>query len=72
MKAYIMLSDHKDGSTDFSLKTGETVEVLDTVNKDKWLVRKQADKEKVRHWVIWWPRTFRESSAVHSFDIIIS
>ncbi|XP_064597936.1 muscle M-line assembly protein unc-89-like [Liolophura sinensis] len=53
MKAYIMISDHKDAATDFSLKKGETVEVLDTVNKDKWLVRKQADKEKVRLKVIW-------------------
>jgi len=46
-KQYPMLEDYRDEDKDELFKTGEVVEVLDTENPDKWLVRKAAEKDKV-------------------------
>ena len=48
-KQYPMLEDYKDDDKDELFKEGEVVEVLDTENPDKWLVRKAAEKDKVRY-----------------------
>ena len=47
-KQYPMLEDYKDEDKDALFKKGDIVEVLDTENPEKWLVRKADEKDKVR------------------------
>ena len=44
-----MLSPYTDSDKKVHFNEGDVVEVLDTEEDDKWLVRKQAQKEKVRY-----------------------
>ena len=46
-KQYPMLEDYKDDDKGHLFKEGDIVEVLDTENPDKWLVRKASSPDEV-------------------------
>ena len=46
-QAYPMLGDYADQDKGVELKAGDVVEVLDSERSDAWLVRKQAQSNKV-------------------------